>query len=155
MKEIKEEKTREVKETFTYYEAPDGTRFTDPEECSKYETSAKGVMREKVKPLMSEPKNAWEVMGGYDDNLVVAVSLPEESTVDTILQWFFLEFPWYLEDHQKEKREEVVKTITEAYIKNDVLLFALNCEDEYYFINSRQNIINNLLNLTKKEKKDE
>jgi hypothetical protein len=34
-----------------------------------------------------------------------------------------------------------------AYKENDILIFGVNCDGEYYFINSRANIIDNLLNL--------
>lgn len=151
MKEIKEEKVREVKDTFTYYEATDGTRFESSEECRKYETSALSVLRAKVKPLMSEPKDAWTTMGGLDDHQVVAVSIPNEKDINVVLQWLFLECPWYLNDCHEKRKEEVVNTVNTAYTNQDVLLFGINCDNDYYFINSRQNIINNLNNLDKKE----
>lgn len=151
MKEIKEEKTHEVKETITYYEAIDGTRFENKEECRKYETSALGMMRAKVKPFMSEPKCAWTTMGGLDDHQVVAVSIPNEKDINVVLQWLFLECPWYLNDCHEERKEEVVNTVNTAYANQDVLLFGINCDNNYYFINSRQNIINNLNNLDKKD----
>lgn len=151
MKEVKEEKVREVKDTFTYYEATDGTRFESSEECRKYETSALGMMRAKVKPLMSEPKCAWTTMGGLDDHQVVAVNMECEEDENTVLQWIFLECPWYLNDIHKERKEEVVRIVDRALINKDALIFGINCENDYYFINSRENIIDNLINLDKKE----
>lgn len=151
MKEVKEEKTCEVKETFTYYEATDGTRFESSEECRKYETSALGVLRAKVKPIMSEPKDAWTTMGGLDDHQVVAVKMECDEDEDTVLQWLFLECPWYLNDNHKERKEEIVRIIDLALLNKDALIFGLNCENEYYFINSRENIISNLNKLDKKD----
>lgn len=151
MKEITEEKVREVKETITLYESPDGTRFTTIEECKKYEESALGMMRAKVKHLMSEKKDAWDTMGGMDDHLVVAVHMEDEADVDTVIQWLFLECPWYLQDYNEKKKEEVLKIIDTAFIEKDALIFGINCEEEYYFINSRENIISNLNKLTKED----
>jgi hypothetical protein len=42
-----------------------------------------------------------------------------------------------------------------AYKQKDALIFGITCEGDYYFINSRQNIVNNLLNLDKKEENEE
>ena len=151
MKEIKEEKIREVRETLTLYEAADGTKFEKQEECKKYEMSALGVMRARVKPLMSEPKDAWTTMGGYDDHQIVAVKMSSERDVNTVLQWLFLECPWYNTNNQKERKEEVVNTVNNAFRNNDVLFFGINCDGDYYFINSRQNIIDNLMNIDKTE----
>jgi len=152
MKAIKEEKVREIKETFTYYEAIDGTRFESLEECNKYESSALAVMRAKVKPLMSESKDAWTTMGGLEDHLVVAVSVLTESDVDTVLQWLFLECPWYLNEAHEKKKQELIDIIGQAQINKDVLIFGINCDNDYYFINSRQNIISNLNKLDKEGK---
>lgn len=154
MKEITEEIKREVVETHTMYEATDGTRFENQEECKKYEKSALGMLRVRVKPLMSTPKNAWATMGGYDDHQVVAVRVESKADEGLILQWLFAECPWYLNDIHKDKKQEIADIISTAYKEGDVLLFGRNCDDDYYFINLRQNIIDNLMNLDKEEKKD-
>jgi hypothetical protein len=48
MKEIREEIRREVVDTHIYYEAIDGTRFTNKEECEKYDNSAIAVLMAKT-----------------------------------------------------------------------------------------------------------
>lgn len=133
---------------YTVFQAVDGTEFSQKEECEKYEKSALGVLRGKIKKfVVCELKDAWTFMGGYDDHQVIAIKPLIESDIDTILQWYYLEYPYLLEDSRKAVRKRLEEVITEAYKNKDVILFGINCEKEYYFINSRQNIINNLNSL--------
>lgn len=148
MKEI----TKELTTKYTVYQAVDGTEFSQKEECVKYEKSALGVLRGKIKKLtICEPQDAWMLMGGYDDHQVIAVKPQTETDVDTILQWYYLEHPYILEDYRETERKRLEDVIMEAWKNDDVVLFGINCEKEYYFINSRQNIINNLTSLTQKD----
>lgn len=156
MKEKTREVKREIVETFTYYEAADGTVFDYEEECRKYENSALGVLRGRVsKLIVSEKTNAWDLMGGYDDNAVVAVAMPKEEDVNTLLQMIYLECPHLTSEANESKRKEIEATVLKAYEEKDVILLGINCEDEYYFINSRNNIINKLMSLDKKVTKNE
>jgi len=133
---------------YTVFQAVDGTEFPQKEECEKYEASALGVLRGKIKKLIAcEPKDAWTLMGGYDDHQVIAIKPQIEADVDTILQWYYLEHPYILENHRKSEKENFEEVITEAWKNDDVVLFGINYEKEYYFINSRKNIINNLNSL--------
>lgn len=144
MKEKTKEIKREIVETYTYYEATDGTIFDCDEECRKYENSALGVLRGRVsKLIVGEKTNAWDLMGGYEDNVVVAVAVPKEEDVNTILQMLYLQSPYLNESRQKE----IEAIVSKACEEKDIILFGINCEDEYYFINSRNNIINNLKSL--------
>lgn len=150
MKEVTKERT--VTEKYTLYEAFDGQEFTDKKECQKYEESALGVARGKVQPLfVSTGNDAWTLMGGLDDHEIIAVKFKETTEVDTFLQWLYLECPWYLSDSQKERKAEVEAIVHIAFDRKDVILMGKNCEGDYYFINSRQNIIDNLMALDKKE----
>lgn len=150
MKEITKE--RVYKEKYTSYEAFDGQEFTDAEECHKYEESALGVARGKVQPLFINTGNdAWTLMGGCDDHEIIAVKFEDITEVDTFLQWLYLESPWYLREEQKERKAKVESIVRTAYNRDDVILMGKNCEGDYYFINSRQNIIDNLMALDKKE----
>lgn len=133
---------------YTVFQAVDGTEFSQKEECEKYEESALGVLRGKIKKfVVCEQKDAWTLMGGYDEHQVIAIKPLIESDIDTILQWYYLEYPYLLEDSRKAVRKRLEEVITKAYKNKDVILFGINCEKEYYFINSRQNIINNLNSL--------
>ena len=150
MKEITKECTHVEK--YTVYEAVDGTEFTDQKECEKYEESALGVARGKIHPLfVSTGNEAWTLMGGCDDHEVIAVKFKDATDVDTFLQWLYLECPWYLNEHHKERKAVIESIVRTAYDRGDAILIGKNCEEEYYFINSRQNIIDNLMALDKKE----
>ena len=150
MKEITKERT--VTEKYTLYKAFDGQEFTDKIECQKYEESALGVARGKVQPLfVSTGNDAWTLMGGCDDDEVIAVRFEDITEVDTFLQWLYLESPWYLMENQKERKDKVESIVSTAFIMKDVILLGRNCDGNYYFINSRQNIIDNLMALDKKE----
>ena len=133
---------------YTVFQAVDGTEFSQKEECEKYEESALGVLRGKIKKLtVCEPQDAWTLMGGYDDHKVIAIKAQTEDDIDIILQWYYLEHPYILEYPRKSERENFEEVVTEAWKNDDVILFGINYEKEYYFINSRQNIIKNLNSL--------
>ena len=150
MKERIKETRREIVETHTYYEATDGTVFNSQEECRKYENSAFGVLRGRVSTLIVGKKaNAWDLMGGYDDNVVVAVAMSKEEDVNTVLQMLYLESPHLMDEAYESRRKKMEATIFKAYEEKDVILLGINCEDEYYFINSRNNIVNKLISLDK------
>ena len=143
MKEV----TKERKSFYTVYEAVDGTEFYTKEECSIYEDSAKGVIRSKIAKMVEGKGNAWETLGGYDDHLVVAIKMNRPEDLDTIKQFFLLECPYYNRKDNESIKEAKFNIMDTAYKENDILIFGVNCDGGYYFINSRANIIDNLLNL--------
>ena len=154
MKEITKERTHVEK--YIIYEAIDGTDVNSLEECKKYEESALGVARGKIQPLfVSTDNDAWTLMGGCDDHKVIAVKFKDTTDVDTFLQWLYLESPWYLNEHHKERKAVVESIVRTAYDREDIILIGRNCDGDYYFINSRQNIIDNLMALDKKEETNE
>ena len=151
MKEVIKERTNVEK--YKVYQAPDGTEFMNYEECRKYEDSALGVVRGNVaKLIVGRTDDAWELMGGNDDSSVIAIKMNCAADVDLVKQLFLLEHPYYDETERKELKQKKFDIIDTAYNEGDVVLFGINCDGDYYFINSRQNIIDNLNNLT--EKKD-
>ena len=153
MKEIEKERTRVEK--YKVYQASDGTEFMNYEECRKYEDSALGVVRGNVaKLIVGRTDDAWELMGGNDDNSVIAVKMNCVADVDLVKQLFLLEHPYYNSDERKEAKQKKFDIIEDAYNNNDVVLFGINCDGDYYFINSRLNIISNLNSLDKKEAKE-
>ena len=150
MKEIKEEIKREVTDIHTYYEALDGTRFTSEEECKKYEDTALCVAKAKIsKLIVTEKLNAWEAMGGYEDNDVIGVKVPTKEDADAIKQWLILSWSYLREESYNKLREDRFNKIDSAV--GDLLLMGVNGDDEWYIINSRKNIIDNLTNLDKKK----
>lgn len=153
MKEIKEEIKREVTDVHTYYEALDGTRFRNEEECKKYENTALCIAKAKVKSLIvTQEHNAWETMGGYEDNDIFGVKVSSKEDADAIKQCLLLDATYLQKDEYQERREKLFAKIDSAI--GDIFLIGINCEEEWYAINSRQNIINNLQNLDKEEPKD-
>ena len=153
MKEVKEEIKREVVDIHTYYEAIDGSKFTNADACKEYEDTAKCVIKSKVNKLkVGEAADAWDLMGGMDEHEVVALKPTNQTELDNLKQFFLSECPWYISEERKEKREEVFRIMDAAFEAGDAILFGLNCNGEYYFINSRQNIIDNLNNLSAKDK---
>ena len=152
MKEITKERTNVEK--YKVYEAVDGTEFNTLEECVKYENSALAVARGKIQSLIiSDGNDAWSLMGGCNNHEVIAIKLWNSTDTDAFLQWLYLENPWYLSDSYKERKAEVEAIVRIAFDRKDVILLGINCDGNYYFINSRQNIINNLMALDK-EKED-
>ena len=157
MKEIIKERTKVEK--YTVYQAADGEEFHNAEECRKYEESALGVLRSKVVKLIVydtrkiSSESAWTIMGGDDDHNIVAIKMNTAADLDLVKQWFLLECPWYTTEGREELKASRFEIIENAYNNGDVIIFGMNCDGDYYFINSRQNIIDNLMALDKKEEK--
>ena len=150
MKEVTKERTKVEK--YVVYQAVDGTEFSTREECQAYDDSAKGVLRGKLKELIVNDKyNGWDLMGGNEDNTVIAVKVPTEADIDIVLQNYYLDNPWILDDCHKASRSELILAVNQAYREQDVILFGINCEDDLYFIDTRNNIIDRLNKLDKKE----
>ena len=152
MREIR----KETVTPYTVYEAVDGTEFRDRAECERYENSARGVLRGKLKKItLDDAHNCWDVMGGEEEHVCLALAPKTQEDVDVILQNYYLDNNWILADDSKSYREKREKAVQEAFENKDVVLFGLNDEDNMYYINTRQNIINNLNNLGKKEEQSD
>lgn len=145
MKEIKEKVT--VTNVNISYEAIDGTRFTSEEECVKYEHTAKCVIQAKVNKLITAiDKDAWELFGGSSDVTIIAFKPQCKEDVESLEQFLLIVNPWYIKEDKEERRQQIFDIIENAYKENDVVLFGLYNGD-YYFLNSRNNMINTLNNL--------
>lgn len=148
MKEVVKECTHVEK--YKVYQAPDGTEFMTYEECRKYEDSALSVVRGNIAELVVGRSNdAWNLMGSDSDHSILAIKMNNTADVDLVKQLFLMEHPYYNDAEREKLKLEKFKIIEDAYNNNDVVLFGINCDGDYYFINSRQNIINNLNNLDK------
>lgn len=154
---MKEIKTEIVRKDYTYqYESFDGQLFDTKKECEKYEKSAEGVLKLKFQDLVVAKENAWDLMRGYEDNDVIAVKLTKEEDKDTVLQLYLLLNPYYtrddINDNQKKWLEQYKSYINEAYENKDLLLMGINCEGDYYFIGTRNHIVEKLKNFGKTKK---
>ena len=153
MKEVIKERTKVEK--YIVYEAVDGTQFDFKEDCEKYDNSAKGVLRGKLKALIvNDEYNGWDLMGGNEDNTIIAVKVPTEADIDIVLQNYYLDQSWILRDGNQESKAKIILAVNQAYREQDVILFGFNCNDDLYFIDTRNNIINRLNSLDKKEEKE-
>lgn len=140
MKEIKIQEINPI----IKYQAIDGEVFDDKEQCLIYEKSAKCLILGRVlKCKVGKPQDAWELMGGLDDNVVQAYKFESEKEADYFIQWVFSFSTWWQED----RRQKFIDDIYTALKNKDVALVGFNCDNEPYYINTRQNIIDNLKNL--------
>lgn len=151
MKEIK-------KENITYtiiYEAVDGTQFYTEEECAEYEKSAAGVLWTRIEKLIVDRKNEYELFhAGCEYNDVLALKIESQKDIDTIMQLFYIQHPYYLNnkdaharDVYKKYADEYAEMLNTALNQNDLFLLGMNYEKEIYFIDTRNNIKNKLVML--------
>jgi hypothetical protein len=152
MKEIVKEKPMVQK--ITMFVANDGTEFFDREECRKYEESALGVLRSKIAKLIVGKGNAWEVLGGFDDHALVAIKMEKPEDLDTVKQFFLMEQHWYNEEGQEESKNAKFSIMDKAFKNNDYLIFGINSDGNYYFINSCKGIAYNLMDLCNDEEEE-
>lgn len=151
MIKIKEENTSTVYK----WQALDGTIFNDENECKKYEQSARGVILARVKRLVvGEKHDAWSFMGGCDDHEVEFYKVHTQADADAMLQWIFYLQNYLIEEQYETLRNKIITTIEEALKNKDYIIMGLNYDGDYYFINSRQNVLNNLLSIDKNEKSE-
>lgn len=143
MKEVTKEKVQK----YIVYEALDGTEFNDKAECQKYEESAKGVIRARIAKLTVGKATAWDLLAGSDDNEVVGIKMQNGRDLEYVKQFFMMECSWYGEVRTKE----IFDVIEKAYDDNDIVLFGINCDGDYYWINALQNIVNNLMSFGKEK----
>ena len=143
MKEVTKEKVQK----YIVYEALDGTEFNDKAECLKYEESAKGVIRARIAKLTVGKANEWDLLAGIEEHEVIGIKMQTEKDVEYVKQFFMIECSWYGEVRTKE----IFDVIEKAYDNDDIVLFGINCDRDYYWINSRKNIVDNLMNFGKKE----
>ena len=145
MKEVTKEKVQK----YTVYEALDGTQFHDKAECEKYEQSAKGVIMARIAKLTVGKANEWDLLAGSDEHEVIGIKMQTGRDLEYVKQFLLMECSWY--NNNTIGRDKIFDIMEKAYDNDDIVLFGINIDGDYYWINSRQNIINNLMNLDKKE----
>ena len=150
MKEITKECTKVEK--YTVYEATDGTEFRTREECEKYEQTAHAVVRTKFLKLVVDEKTEWEFFDvGSDENTTYAIKMNTQEDADTVLQLYYIDNPYVLKDEEAPKRykERAFNLVNTAYKEQDILFVGENYDGNIYIINTRNNMIKNLLNIDK------
>lgn len=127
-----------------HWQAIDGTNFDDEEECKIYEKSAVCIIKSRVNKLaVGGETDAWNLMGGCDDHTVQAYKITSEAEAAAFAQWIISFSNWW----SAERQNEIINDIMTAGKNKDVALVGYNCDGDPYYINTRQNIIDNLMNL--------
>lgn len=136
--------------------ATDGTEFSCREECKKYEESARGVLRGRFFELVVSKDDAWELLRGCDDHSVYSVKLSSQEDINTLLQLYYIENPHLQQDPKTYQKyiDRYEKLTNQAFREHDLLLMGMNCDDELYFIDTRNNIVNRLNELGKEKEDD-
>lgn len=150
MKEIKIENTVYT----TQYEAIDGTRFTSKEECEKYDNTARAILKEKFRKLViDEGTEETFFICGSDENTAYAVKIASEEDADVVLQLYFLDNPWVLDekDYNKSVRDKALKMVDRTLKEKDILFVGENYEGDCYLITTRNALIEKLNNIDKKD----
>ena len=147
MKQISKEKTT----TYSVYVATDGTEFDNAEECLQYEKSALGMLNAKLKKYIVWEGNEYDLWRNDTEYNTIAVELKTQEAVDTLLHIYYLQHSYLLLDEHKNRREVFEALVDETFKNKDLLILGINCDNEYYYIDSRNNVVNRLLNLDKKD----
>lgn len=143
MKEVTKEKVQK----YTVYEAFDGTEFNDKAECLKYEESAKGVIRARIAKLTVGKATEWDLLAGSDDHEVIGIKMQTDR--DLVKQFLLMECTWY--NGNPVERDRIFDIMEKAYDNDDIVLFGINYDGDYYWINALQNIVNNLMSFGKEK----
>ena len=145
-----EQITKQKQVEYTVWKAYDGREFNTKEECVKYEDSAEAVLSSKYQKLIVDTKNAWELLCGYEDNSVNALKITTEEEANTVLQYYYLVNSFILADAHKKLKEKLENMVAQALEEKDLLLMGVNCDGDPYMMDTRNNIVNRLNNLSKK-----
>ena len=81
---------------------------------------------------------------------MVGIKFRNEEDIQTFMQYYCLLNTYYTRENDPQAEEGLNKKYAkceEAYKANDILLVGINCDEEIYIINTRQNIIDNLKNM--------
>ena len=107
MKEFKEETKREVVDVNIYYEAIDGTKFTNKEECTKYEDTVCCLLMARVKAfaIATEEEQAINPFDDGGENQYIMLLPKKQEDIDTLNQLYVLprsgvsKEPYFTKEH--------------------------------------------------------
>ena len=144
MKEI----TKEVKNTYTVYQASDGTEFNSKEECKKYEDTAKCLLLTKYRPLVKKTVSEYDVFNTGSDEYMVDIlqCLRDEADIDILIQLHRLynSSRKINDDFYNNLRSKLNK----CFEDKDIILIGRGTEydgyDNFYVLTSLQEISNNI-----------
>ena len=144
MKEI----TKEVKNTYTVYQASDGTEFNSVEECKKYEDTTKCLLLTKYKPLVKKTVSEYNVFNTGSDEYMMDIlqCLRAETAIDILIQLHRLYNSGRKinDDFYNNLRSRLEK----CFEDKDIILIGRGTEydgyDNFYVLTSLQEISNNI-----------
>lgn len=151
MKEIKKE--RIVTTYDIYYQAVDGTEFTNPDECRKYEESAKGVLKAKLKEIILYSMRESNLFyTGSEEYTIHGVKIKVKKHADLVLQLYLLDNAWILKDEAHSKYIDRAKQLIQNALDNDeILLLGESCEGDFSILDTVKNVVDRLYNGIKQE----
>lgn len=124
-----EERKVELLSYKTVYVAADGTEFDDRTECEKYDKSAVGVLKGRVKAIAIKDTNEEDIFScGNSENRVLVCIPKSQEDIDTIKQLIFAT------GGNKSYADKV-----DAYINKVVLVFF--CYDDYIYIDTVDDVV--------------
>lgn len=124
-----EERKVELLSYKTVYVAADGTEFDDPNECAKYDKSAVGVLKGRVKAMAIKDTNEEDIFScGSSENRVLVCVPKNQEDIDTIKQLIFAT------GGNKSYADKV-----DGYINKVVLVFF--CYDDYIYVDTVDNVV--------------
>lgn len=113
----------------TVYVAADGTEFDDPNECTKYDKSAVGVLKGRVKAMAIKDTNEEDIFScGNSENRVLVCVPKNQEDIDTIKQLIFAT------GGNKSYADKV-----DGYINKVVLIFF--CYDDYIYVDTVDDVV--------------
>ena len=137
---------KEIKSYRTVFAAFDGTEFNDRNECLLYEGSAKGILKDKFMRLVVREIDQYSLMFGNEDNIVYYIQFREESDIDTLMQYFYLQHPWILNDDAEKDRLDYITIARRAFNNGEPLLMGTDYEGNLFFMGPLSEIVANISN---------
>ena len=144
MKEI----TKEVKNTYTVYQASDSTEFNSVEECKKYEDTAKCLLLTKYRSLVKKTVSEYDIFNTGSDEYMMDIlqCLRDEADIDILIQLHRLYNSGRKinDDFYNNLRSRLEK----CFEGKDIILIGRGTEydgyDNFYVLTSLQEISNNI-----------
>ena len=113
----------------TVYVAADGTEFDDPNECAKYDKSAVGVLKGRVKEMAIKDADEEAIFNcGNSENRVLVCIPKNQEDIDTIKQLIFA-----------TGGDERYANKLDGCINKVVLVFF--CYDDYIYIDTLNDVV--------------
>lgn len=133
MKEIKQ-----TKEYVAWYEAEDGQRFTDAEQCKAYEATAEGVLLGMFSEHIIKKTTQYNIFDECSDDIDVwIVNIANDKVREYVNRYLSLKA--YSSD-----KERMASAITEEMIGNTVLIYWSYDHDSAWIYNGIEDLLDTI-----------